>query len=444
MAPSAGEDAIVGASRPAETNGDRDGHATAVRTGRRLASLRVEERSRISETSLSWKRACTSSDVGGRTGVAGGRWLTILRRDERARRSWPGSTAGRGATASTSRASGSARISAARAGERASCARRRRRRRPAAAPAGTSLDAGLPGPELLPEAGLPGDRRRRGVPGGSHHHPPATRSRFGPSHAGPGDSEGRAVSGEPSEAFFGAHYVLTYAPLQPDDRSRAEALAAAPSWRDSHRGARASSTCRAGTAATRCRSPAEGYRVVGLDRSRLAARRGAAPARHGDRAAPDPRGLPSDPHRRRYLRRGADPPQLAGVRRRGCGPERAPRDPASPAPGRPPRHRDEPPRPAASRTPWREWYPLGDGAVLLAESRVDRIAGTVELVHTYRPATGPAETRTIRWRAYSATELVRILADAGFGEIACYGNLDGGAFGADTRLVLVATAPAMA
>ena len=88
-------------------------------------------------------------------------------------------------------------------------------------------------------------------------------------------------------------------------------------------------------------------------------------------------------------------------------------------------HRDRLP----PRSPWREWYPLGDGAVLLAESRVDRVAGTVELVHTYMPASGPAETRTIRWRAYSATELVRILADAGFGEIACYGNLDGGAFG---------------
>jgi cyclopropane fatty-acyl-phospholipid synthase-like methyltransferase len=34
------------------------------------------------------------------------------------------------------------------------------------------------------------------------------------------------VSAEPWDAFFDAHYVLTYAPLQPDDRARAEALAA--------------------------------------------------------------------------------------------------------------------------------------------------------------------------------------------------------------------------
>ena len=39
-------------------------------------------------------------------------------------------------------------------------------------------------------------------------------------------------------------------------------------------------------------------------------------------------------------------------------------------------------------------------------------------------------------------EAFRILANGGFEEIACYGNLDGGPFGADTRLVLVATAPA--
>jgi ubiquinone/menaquinone biosynthesis C-methylase UbiE len=35
------------------------------------------------------------------------------------------------------------------------------------------------------------------------------------------------VAGEAWEAFFDTHYVLTYAPLQSDDRSRAEALAAA-------------------------------------------------------------------------------------------------------------------------------------------------------------------------------------------------------------------------
>jgi hypothetical protein len=70
------------------------------------------------------------------------------------------------------------------------------------------------------------------------------------------------------------------------------------------------------------------------------------------------------------------------------------------------------------------------------------VGGTVELTHTYLPAGGPPQTRTIRWRAYSVTELSRILVDVGFGEIACYGNLDGGPFAPDTRLVMVAATPA--
>ena len=35
------------------------------------------------------------------------------------------------------------------------------------------------------------------------------------------------MAGEPWEAFFDTHYVLAYAPLQPNNRSRADALAAA-------------------------------------------------------------------------------------------------------------------------------------------------------------------------------------------------------------------------
>ena len=48
-------------------------------------------------------------------------------------------------------------------------------------------------------------------------------------------------------------------------------------------------------------------------------------------------------------------------------------------------HRDRLP----PRSLLREWYPLGDGAFLLTESRIDRVGGTVELTHTYLPAGGP-------------------------------------------------------
>ena len=87
-------------------------------------------------------------------------------------------------------------------------------------------------------------------------------------------------------------------------------------------------------------------------------------------------------------------------------------------------------------------YRVGDDAFLLEESRVDRVAGMVELTHTYLRAGGQPHTRTILWRAYSVTELAGMLRDTGFREVACYGSLDAGPFVADTRLVLVATAPA--
>jgi SAM-dependent methyltransferase len=248
------------------------------------------------------------------------------------------------------------------------------------------------------------------------------------------------MTAEPWEAFFDPHYVLTYAPLQPDERSRVEALAAAR-LAGLAPGARVLDVpCGYGRHAVPLAR--DGYRVVGLDRS--ASQLDEARRRRGPGAGPrlvraDYRDIPiadgafdgavtllsslgyaGEEGDRRVLR------EIRRVLRPGG---RLVIDTS---------HRDRLP----PRSPWREWYPLGDGAVLLAESRVDRVAGTVELVHTYMPAGGAPETRSIRWRAYSATELVRMLADAGFAEVACYGNLEGGPFGPDTRLVVVATAPA--
>ncbi len=247
---------------------------------------------------------------------------------------------------------------------------------------------------------------------------------------------------EPWEAFFDAHYVLTYAPLQPADRSRAEVLAAAR-LAELPPGSRVLDVpCGYGRHAVPL--AAEGYRVVGLDRSASQldeARRRRDTAREPRLVRGDYREIPladgafdgaltlhsslgytgEDADRRvlREIRRVLRPGGRLVIETN---------------------HRDRLP----PRSPWREWYPLGDGAVLLAETRIDRVAGTVELVHTYLPASGPAHTRSIHWRAYSVTELVRILGESGFGDIACYGNLEGGPFGSDTRLILVAAAPVTA
>lgn len=248
------------------------------------------------------------------------------------------------------------------------------------------------------------------------------------------------MSAEPWEAFFDAHYVLTYAPLQPDARSCTEALAAVRLARFPPGSRVLDVPCGYGRHAVAL--AAEGYHIVGLDRS--AAQLDEARRRRG--TAIGLRLVRAD-YRQIPFAAGTFDGALTLLSSLGYAGEEADRTVLHEIrrilrPGghllMETNHRDRLP----PRSPAREWHPLGDGAVLLSETRVDRVAGTVELIHTYMPVGGPPETRTIRWRAYSATELVRMLTDAGFEEIACYGNLDGGPFGADTRLVLVAIAPA--
>jgi SAM-dependent methyltransferase len=73
------------------------------------------------------------------------------------------------------------------------------------------------------------------------------------------------MSIEPWHAFFDAHYLLTYAPLQPDGHSRAEALDAARLAGLTPDSRLLDVPCGFGRHAVALAR--EGYRVVGLDRS---------------------------------------------------------------------------------------------------------------------------------------------------------------------------------
>jgi SAM-dependent methyltransferase len=84
------------------------------------------------------------------------------------------------------------------------------------------------------------------------------------------------------------------------------------------------------------------------------------------------------------------------------------------------------------------WRLLGGGRLLLEQYTFDPVAGVVQMTETLVPPDGARESRTLSLRTYSATELVAMLARAGFEEAKCFGDFEGGAFGADTRLVIVA------
>jgi ubiquinone/menaquinone biosynthesis C-methylase UbiE len=84
------------------------------------------------------------------------------------------------------------------------------------------------------------------------------------------------------------------------------------------------------------------------------------------------------------------------------------------------------------------WRLLGEGRLLLEHRTFDAAAGVVQTTQTLIERTGERDSRPFSVRLYSATELVAMLARAGFAESKCYGGFDGAPFGFDTRLVIVA------
>ncbi|HEX2495486.1 MAG TPA: class I SAM-dependent methyltransferase [Gaiellaceae bacterium] len=88
----------------------------------------------------------------------------------------------------------------------------------------------------------------------------------------------------------------------------------------------------------------------------------------------------------------------------------------------------------------RGWDPLEDGAVLLEERDFDYVAGEGVTNHTYL-SVGERRSVTFRVRCYTATELVRLLAEVGFTDIECFGDFEGAPLSRETRLVVRARRP---
>jgi SAM-dependent methyltransferase len=85
-----------------------------------------------------------------------------------------------------------------------------------------------------------------------------------------------------------------------------------------------------------------------------------------------------------------------------------------------------------------DWELLGEGRLLLEQRTFEPAAGLVQVTQTVIEPSGERESRPYSLRVYTATELLAMLARAGFSETKCYGDLAGGPFGIDTRLVIAA------
>jgi SAM-dependent methyltransferase len=89
----------------------------------------------------------------------------------------------------------------------------------------------------------------------------------------------------------------------------------------------------------------------------------------------------------------------------------------------------------------RTWDPL-EGDALVAEARsFDHVAGEIETQHVYVVG-GSRRDFTYKLRVYTATDLVRMLVEVGFGEIDCFGDYEGAELTRETRLVVRAIRPA--
>jgi SAM-dependent methyltransferase len=86
----------------------------------------------------------------------------------------------------------------------------------------------------------------------------------------------------------------------------------------------------------------------------------------------------------------------------------------------------------------RDWELLGEGRLLLEQRTFEPVAGVAQSTQTLVETSGERESRTFSVRVYSVTELLAMLARAGFAETRCHGDVNGAPFSIDTRLVIAA------
>jgi SAM-dependent methyltransferase len=85
-----------------------------------------------------------------------------------------------------------------------------------------------------------------------------------------------------------------------------------------------------------------------------------------------------------------------------------------------------------------DWADLGDGALKLESRRFDPVAGEMEVDHVFIDGDGRRHGVTYRMRCYTATELARLVAEAGFAQVECFGSFEREPLSRDTRLVVLA------
>ncbi len=87
------------------------------------------------------------------------------------------------------------------------------------------------------------------------------------------------------------------------------------------------------------------------------------------------------------------------------------------------------------------WHALGQGRMLLEQRTFDVAAGVAQTTQTVIDTDG-RDSRTYSVRVYTATELLAMVARAGFAEARAYGGFEGEPLTTTSRLVIVATGSA--